>query len=82
MVSDAVSGLLDEAGRDPLLADALRQAPTVEDAVRVAAEHGIVVTAEQLQEVSAPGQLSDADLELVASGAINQIFPTAPWVAC
>jgi hypothetical protein len=48
----------------------------------VAAEHGIVVTAEQLQEVSAPGQLSDADLELVAGGAINQIFPTAPWVAC
>ena len=66
---------------DEAFRSAIRAATSVEDAVRIAGEHGVTVSAEDLAPPEG-AQLSDAELELASGGTAFQIFPTAPWVAC
>lgn len=60
---------------------ALMQAASVEEAVAAARRFGIEATSSDFSTSKGP-ELSDADLEQVGGGVLDQIWPTTPWVAC
>lgn len=61
----ALDELLDKAQTDETLMAALRTATTNEDILRIAAEHGVPLSPDDLDTDT---QLTDADLESMAGG--------------
>lgn len=60
---------------------AMMRATSIEEAVRIAGEHGIAATAEDFRSPD-DRELSETELELASGGILDQIWPTTPWVAC
>lgn len=58
---------------------AMNGATSAEETIRIASEHGIEVTVEDLTKPP-PDELSATELDLAAGG--GRIFPTVPWLAC
>ena len=77
----ALARLLSEDGA---FKAALSAATSIDDAVRIAREHGVEASAEDFaQPRGAAFDLSDAEIEAAGSGGqLDRIWPTAPWVAC
>ncbi len=68
MSQDHLEALIARLASDSAFAAALAAATTVEDAQRVAAEHGFDVSPSELAAASSDGELSDEDLGTVAGG--------------
>ena len=66
--SDALSTLRAMAESDPELMAALRAAPTRDDFIRIAGQHGVTIDPSDLGEPS-DVEISDADLEGAAGGS-------------
>jgi predicted ribosomally synthesized peptide with nif11-like leader len=76
MAIDPFQTLIGMSRDDEALREALKAAVSPEDFVRVAAEHGVEVS---LEELVADDELSDAELESVAGG---YTFPQTDWIYC
>ena len=69
MTKDAKS-FLEALSRDKELLEKIKEAPTTEAVIALAAEKGFALTAEDLKPAAA-GELSDDDLDGVAGGTGN-----------
>ena len=67
MSRDQLDALIARLASDPVFASALAAAVTINDAQRIAAEHGFDVSSAELAAAS-NGEPSDGDLEKVSGG--------------
>lgn len=80
MSQEQINSLVERMSSDPAFAAAIAEAGTALDVQRVAAEHGFDITLEEIGATLSAGELSEAELELVAGGEppcyYNQIQPS------
>lgn len=77
MTQDRLEALRAASADNEQLRSALAEAATDEDLVRIAREHGVTLTIEDLQPSTR--DLSDAELEGVTGG---YTFPPTDWIYC
>ena len=69
-----IDALVARLSSDPQFARSLAQAASEADAVRVAAEHGIEVTAGEIADATSDRELDDAELEAISGGRSGEVW--------
>ena len=68
---DQIDALIVRLAAEPGFAEAMTAAGSAEDAVAVAANHGLTMSAGDITAAMSDGELSDADLEAVSGGVMT-----------